>query len=92
MIGLAVSETLYTPRDFMARAHAAGKRAVFWTLNSPEEMAACLAAGADGFFTDDVPMGRAALATANLLRQDASPCDELASLRDNGTVSPEFQS
>ena len=54
-------------RDFIVRAHAAGKRVVYWTLNCPDEMAACLAAGADGFFTDDVALGRAALAGANLL-------------------------
>ena len=56
----------------MARAHAAGKRAVFWTLNTREEMATCLAAGADGFFTDDVSMGREALAAANLLGTDTT--------------------
>jgi glycerophosphoryl diester phosphodiesterase len=54
----------------MKRAHSAGKRAVFWTLNSREEMAACLAIGADGFFTDDVHMAREALRAARLLPSD----------------------
>jgi hypothetical protein len=41
-------------------------------LNTQEEMATCLAAGADGFFTDDVSMGCEALAAANLLGTDTT--------------------
>jgi glycerophosphoryl diester phosphodiesterase len=60
---------IYIFRGFVDRAHAAGKRVLFWTFNSPSEMAACLATGADGFFTDEVAMARAALVTAGLLPQ-----------------------
>ena len=56
-------------RNFVARAHAAGKLVVYWTLNHPSEMAACLASGANGFFTDDVRMARAALVAAGLLQK-----------------------
>ena len=58
-------------RDLIWRAHCCGKRVVYWTLNDPAEMAACLAAGADGFFTDDVPLGRAALRAAGLIPAEA---------------------
>ncbi len=54
-------------RRFVERAHCQGKRVVYWTLNDTAEMTACLAAGADGFFTDDVPLGRAALHAAGLV-------------------------
>ncbi len=37
---------------------------LYWTLNDAAEMAAYLAAGADGFFTDDVPLGCAVLQAA----------------------------
>ncbi len=75
MLNLAVIEaTLWTQltgiwgiRRFVERAHSQGKRVLFWTLNDNAEMAACLATGADGFFTDDVPLGRAALCAAGLL-------------------------
>jgi hypothetical protein len=42
---------------------------LYWTLNDAAEMADYLAAGADGFYTDDVPLGRAALRVAGLLSQ-----------------------
>ena len=48
-------------RDFVSLAHSEGNFVVYWTLNDPAEMAACLAAGADGFFTDEVMLGSAAL-------------------------------
>ena len=54
-------------REFILRAHFWGKLVVYWTLNDPAEMATCLAAGADGFFTDDVTLGRTALRAAGLL-------------------------
>ncbi len=57
----------------MDRAHSQGRRVVYWTLNDAAEMAACIAIGADGFFTDDVPLGRAALRAAGLLPQQLEP-------------------
>ncbi len=60
-------------RRFVERAHCEGKRVVYWTLNDTAEMAACLATGADGFFTDDVPLGRAALRAAGLLPPPPDP-------------------
>ena len=51
----------------MDRAHSQGKRVVYWTINDAAEMTACLAAGADGFFTDDISLGRAALRAAGLV-------------------------
>ena len=64
---LAVTDEWVVIRRFVERAHCAGKRVVYWTLNDPAEMTACLAAGADGFFTDDVLLGRAALHAAGLV-------------------------
>ena len=69
MLTFCILSSIECPREFVARAHAAGKRVVYWTLNSPAEMATCIAAGADGFFTDDVPLARATLAAANLLSE-----------------------
>jgi hypothetical protein len=54
----------------MEQAHKGGKWVVVWTLNDATEMAEYLSAGADGFYTDDVPLGRAALRAAGFLPQD----------------------
>ena len=55
----------------MDRAHPAGKRVVYWTLNRPSEITECLAAGADGFFTDDVELACTALRESCLLTENS---------------------
>ena len=59
-----------TGREFVEQAHREGKWVAFWTLNDNTEMAEYLSAGANGFITDDVQLGRDALRSAGFFSQD----------------------
>ena len=47
--------------ELVARAHAAGKRVVAWTVDTPEMARALAAMGVDALCTNDVPLVRSAL-------------------------------